>query len=88
MCRVERDATKWYSPELITVAKTCFKPAFDHDVCVNEVTGEIKYDGTKVRIVVNKRDRWIQVGCTRITFLAMKALADLCVSPDETVIQE
>jgi len=83
MCKIE--TKPYYSPELIEVAKAQFKQPFDHDIC--EVSGEIRYDGKKVRIVINVRDRWIQIGCTRVTFVAMDSLQAMCRRPDEIVIQ-
>ncbi len=83
MCQTEPESV--YSKKLIKVAMQMLPKGFEHDIC--EVSGEIRYDGKRVRIVVNKRDKWIQIGCTRVTFVAMEALNKMCEVIDEVVVQ-
>lgn len=61
----------------------------DHTITLD--CGQIKRDGCRARITVDADRTWIYVGCTRVSFAALKRLYEMTSKyeqPNEVVVQE
>ena len=60
---------------------------WDHEITVDGAT--VCRDGRRVRVSVDADRKWIRVGCTRVSFAAMRRLFDMTSKHDvEIVLQD